>query len=85
MKKITIIGIATVANTKIKTITVTVPILISLYVINYIILYVTKKAVNYGTTLKKNKKSLKLNSGLPTEINLVNLMTDLINDLINIS
>ena len=41
------------------------------------------KAINYRTTPKKNKKSLKLNSGLPIEINLVNLITNLINDLIN--
>ena len=84
MEKITIINIITAANTKIKTITVTVPVFVSLHIINYVVLYITKKAVNYGTTLKKNKKSLKLSSGLLIETNLVNLTTDLINDLINI-
>ena len=43
----------------------------------------TKKAVNHGTTFKKNKKSPKLSSGLLTETSLVNLITDLTNDLIN--
>jgi hypothetical protein len=43
-----------------------------------------KKAANYGTIPKKNKKSLKLNSRLLTKISLVNLITDLINDSINI-
>ena len=84
MKKITIIGIATAANTEIGTITVTAPIFVSLYIINHVVLYVIRKAVDYGTTLKKNEKSLKLNSGLPTEISLVNLTTDLTNNLINI-
>ena len=83
MKKITIINIATAANTEIRTITTTTPVFISLHIINYVILYMTKKAVNYGTIPKKNKKSLKLNSGLLTETNLVNLTTDLINNLIN--
>ena len=85
MEKITIISIATAANTEIGTITATTPILVSLHVINHVVLYVIKKAVNHGTTLKKNKKSLKLNSGLPTEISLVNLMTDLTNNSINTS
>jgi hypothetical protein len=44
----------------------------------------TKKAINYRTTLKKNEKSLKLSLGLLIEISLANLTTDLINDLINI-
>ena len=43
----------------------------------------TRKAVNYKTIPKKNKKSLKLSSGLLTETSLANLITDLINDLIN--
>ena len=84
MEKITIISITTTANTEIGTITTTVPIFISLHVINYIVLYMTKKAVNYGTTPKKNKKSLKLNLELLTKISLANLTTDLINNSINI-
>jgi hypothetical protein len=44
----------------------------------------TKKAADYRTTPKKNKKNPKLNLGLPTETNLANLTTDLINDSINI-
>ena len=84
MEKITIISIITAANTEIEITTVTVPVFISLYVINHVVLYVTRKAINYRTTLKKNKKSLKLNSGLPIETNLANLTTDLINNLINI-
>ena len=43
-----------------------------------------RKAINYKTIPKKNKKSLKLSSGLLTEISLINLTTNLINDLINI-
>ena len=62
----------------------TVPVFISLHVINYVVLYVIRKAVNHKTIPKKNKKSLKLNSGLLIEINLANLITDLINDSINI-
>ena len=85
MEKITIISIATAANTKIRTMTMTVPVFISLYVINHIVLYMTKKAINYKTTLKKNKKSPKLNSGLLIETSLANLMTDLTNNSINIS
>ena len=76
-------SIITAANTEIETITAIITALISLYVINHVALYVIKKAINHGTTLRKNKKSLKLNLGLPTETNLVNLMTNLINDLIN--
>jgi hypothetical protein len=63
--------------------TATVPVPIFLHIINYVILCVIRKAINHKTTPKKNKKSLKLSSGLPTEINLVNLMTDLINNSIN--
>ena len=84
MEKITIISITTAANTEIGTITATAPILISLYIINHVVLYVTKKAVDYKTTPKKNKKSLKLSSGLLIEISLVNLTTNLTNNLINI-
>ena len=78
------IGIITAANTKIKTITVIATAFVSLHVINYVTLYVTKKAADYGTILKKNKKSLKLSLGLLIETSLANLMTDLINNLINI-
>jgi len=67
-----------------KFITTTAPALISLYVINYVALYIIRKAANYRTILKKNKKSLKLSLEPLTEISLVNLTTDLINDLINI-
>ena len=84
MEKITIISITTAANTKIGIITTIIPVFVSLHVINHVVLYVTKKAVNYGTIFKKNKKSLKLNSGLLIEISLANLTTNLINDLINI-
>jgi hypothetical protein len=45
---------------------------------------ITRKAANYKTIPKKNKKSLKLNLGLLTETSLVNLITDLINNSINI-
>ena len=61
----------------------TVPVLISLYIINYVVLYIIRKAVNYGTTPKKNEKSLKLNLGLLIETSLANLITDSINNLIN--
>ena len=71
------------ANTEIKTITAIATALISLHVINHIALYMIKKAANYGTTLRKNEKSPKLNSGLLTKTNLVNLTTNLINNLIN--
>ena len=83
LEKITIISIATAANIEIGTMIATAPVFISLHVINYVVLYVTKKAVNYRTIPKKNKKSPKLNSGLPTETNLANLMTNLINNSIN--
>jgi hypothetical protein len=63
---------------------VTITALISLHIINYVTLYIIKKAANYGTIPKKNKKSLKLNLGLLIKTSLVNLMTDLPNDLINI-
>ena len=83
MEKITIINIATAANTKIGIITTTVLIFVSLHIINHVVLYVTKKAIDYGIIPKKNKKSLKLNSGLPIETNLANLITNLINNSIN--
>ena len=65
--------------------TATVPIFVSLYIINHVVLYVTKKAVDHGTTPKKNEKSPKLSSGLPTETSLANLTTDSTNDSINTS
>jgi hypothetical protein len=65
------ISIITTANTEIG-------------IINYVALYMTKKATNYGTILKKNKKSLKLNLELLIETSLVNLITNLTNNLINI-
>jgi hypothetical protein len=85
LEKRTIISIATAANTEIRTITITILALISLHIINYIALYIIKKAANYRTILKKMEKSLKLNLGLLTKISLVNLVTNLINNLINIS
>ena len=88
-KRTTIIGTKTATNIETElitgTITTTTPITISLYVINHVALYMIKKAVNYGTTPKKNEKSLKLSLGLPTETNLVNSTNDLINNLINTS
>jgi hypothetical protein len=78
------ISITTIANIKIRTITMTVTALISFYIINHIALYMIKKATDYRTTPKKNKKSLKLNSGLLIETSLVNLMTNSTNDSINI-
>ena len=84
MEKRTIISIITTANIEIKTITVIITAFVSLYVINYVALYVTKKAADYGTIFRKNEKSLKLSLGLLTEISLINLITDLINNLINI-
>ena len=80
------ISIATTANIEIETITktVTVPTLVSPHTINHVALYVTRKAVVHGTTPKKNEKSLRLNSGLLIKTSLINSMTDLINNLINI-
>jgi hypothetical protein len=78
------ISITTTANIKIKTITAIVTALVSFYTINHIALYIIRKAANHRTTPKKNKKSLKLNLGLLTKTSLVNLITNLINDLINI-
>ena len=83
MEKITIINITTAANIEIRTITVTVPVLVFFHVINHVVLYVTKKAVDHGTIPKKNKKSPKLNSGLLIETSLANLTTDLTNNSIN--
>ena len=66
------------------TMTITIPVLVSLYIINHIALYIIRKAADYGTIPKKNEKSIKLSLGLLIGISLVNLITDLINDLINI-
>src|SRR6266567_4773326 len=83
----TIIGTKTATNieTKLmtKTITATTPVFVSPHVINHVALYIIRKAANRGTILKKNKKNLKPSSGLPIETSLVNLITDLTNDLIN--
>jgi hypothetical protein len=83
LEKITIIGIATAANIEIKTITMTAPVLVSLYIINHIVLYIIRKAVDHGTTPKKNEKSPKLSLRLLIETSLANLITNLINNLIN--
>jgi hypothetical protein len=83
LEKRTIISITTTANTEIGTTTTTTPVPISLHVINHVVLYMIKKAVNHGTTPKKNEKSLKLSLGLPTETSLANLITDSINNSIN--
>ena len=64
--------------------TTTTPALVSLYITNHIALYIIRKAVNRGIIPKKNKKNLKPSLGLLTKTSLVNLITDLINDLINI-
>ena len=50
------------------TIITTTPVFISPHIINYITLYIIRKAADYRTILKKNKKNLKLSLGLPTEI-----------------
>ena len=83
MEKITIINITTAANTEIRTITVTVFIFIFLHIINHVVLYMIRKAINYGTIPKKNQKSLKLSLGLLIETSLANLTTNSTNDLIN--
>ena len=51
---------------------------------DYIALYAIGKDIAYKNILRKNKKSLKLNSELLTEIGLINLITDLRNNLTNI-
>ena len=83
LEKRTIISIITAANTKIETITAITTALISLHVINHVALYVTKKAADHRTTLRKNEKGPKLSLGLPTETSLANLMTNSTNNLIN--
>ena len=78
------ISITTAANIEIGTITATAPALVSFYITNHVALYIIRKAADYGTIFKKNKKSLKPNSGLLIETSLANLTTDLINNIINI-
>ena len=51
---------------------------------DYITLYIIRKNIIYKNILKRNKKSLKLNLKLLIETNLVNLITDLKDNLINI-
>ena len=51
---------------------------------DHIALYVIGKDITYKNILRRNKKSLKLNLKLLTEINSANLTTNLRNDLINI-
>ena len=51
---------------------------------NHVASYITKKDVAYRNILRRSKKSLKLSLELPIEIGLVNLTTDLRNDLTNI-
>ena len=46
--------------------------------------YIIRKDVAYRNTLGRNKKSLKLSLKLPIEIDLINLITNLRNDLTNI-
>jgi hypothetical protein len=73
-----------IANIEIGTIIATIPVFISLYIINHITLYMIRKATDYRTTPKKNKKSLKPSSGLLIKISLANLTTNLTNNSINI-
>jgi len=51
---------------------------------NHVALYIIKKDTAYRNILKRSKKSLKLNLKLLIEISLVNLITNLRNNLINI-
>ena len=51
---------------------------------DYVALYIIRNNITYKNILKRSKKSLKLNLGLLIKINLVNLITNLRNDLINI-
>jgi len=51
---------------------------------NYVTLYIIGKDVAYRDILRRSKKSLKLSLELPIETGLVNLTTDLRNDLTNI-
>ena len=51
---------------------------------DHITLYIIRKDITHGNILKRNKKSLKPNSKLLTKINLVNLITNLKDNSINI-
>jgi len=51
---------------------------------NYVASYVIGKDAAYRNILRRSKKSLRLSLGPLIETSLVNLTTDLINDLINI-
>ena len=51
---------------------------------DYVTLYIIRKDIAYKNILRRNKKSPKLSSELLIEIDLVNLTTDLKNDLTNI-
>ena len=68
-----------------KTITITV-IAIATVATNkdYIALYIIRKDITYRNILRRSKKSLKPNLELLIKINLVNLITNLKNNLINI-
>ena len=78
------ISIITAANIEIGTITATAPAFISFYITNHVALYIIRKAADYGTIFKKNKKSLKPNLESLIKTSLVNLIIDLTNNLINI-
>ena len=51
---------------------------------DYIALYIIRKDITYKNILRRNKKSLKLSLKLLTETDLINLITDLKNNLTNI-
>ena len=51
---------------------------------DYITLYITREDITYRNILRRNKKNLKLNLELLMETNLVNLITNLKDNLINI-
>jgi hypothetical protein len=51
---------------------------------NYIALYIIGKDIAHKDILRRNKKSLKLSLKLLTETGLINLITNLRNDLTNI-
>ena len=52
---------------------------------DHVALYIIGKDIAYKNILRRNKKILKLSLELPTETGSVNLMTNLRNDLTNIS
>ena len=51
---------------------------------DHVALYIIRKDVAYKNILRRNKKSLKLSLGLWIKTSLVNLITNLKNDLTNI-